>query len=532
MKAIVLLSLAIVLTAFVGVGTAFDPPLLPDKIAPRLADAIAGHAPADPVNVIVMTNVPGAEGGRLARALGFEVEWTYGLIDAFSAEVRVADLDLLEAQPWVASLWDSRPMTTLMDNSAPDMDAPVAWSAGWNGAGITVAVLDTGIETTDPAFAGAIASCVSTLAGLALPECDDTDGHGTHVSGSVASRDATYKGVAHGAKLAAVRVLHVAGAGTSADIIAGMNWVKNNQNLVSPPIRVATMSIGFLDPGCGDGSDPEAKAADALVAAGVPFTIAAGNSGHTSCTVDGASAAFNVITVGAVDDRNTIDPTDDTLASFSSGGPTQDGRLKPEISAPGVNIRSVFLGPTTSELDGTSMATPHVAGAVALLLQKEPTLSTSQVKSRVTSNAIVPTAAGSLPDNDWGFGVVNACKMLQLTGCAQGAAPTVVHVDAITMSFAHGNGKNGANKHTVSTVVTVKDANGAAVGGVTVSVTTTSPEGNAYPLTGTTGSNGQATVPKTQTGGGHGSWQSCVTNLSGQYNSAANVETCDTLAVA
>jgi subtilisin family serine protease len=134
----------------------------------------------------------------------------------------------LRRTPGVADAYPERTYTTTSSNDPllqyqwhlSQVEATDAWTIT-RGKGATVAVLDTGIETTDPAFAGAIASCVSTIAGLVLPECDDTDGHGTHVSGSVASRDATYKGIAHGAKLAAVRVLHVAGAGTSADIIAG-----------------------------------------------------------------------------------------------------------------------------------------------------------------------------------------------------------------------------------------------------------------------------------------------------------------------
>jgi serine protease AprX len=506
-------------------------PAATSKVSDRLERAIDGLSSDAIIEVIVETNGPSVTAADEARLAGFEVVWTYDIIDALSAKVAVADLPRLAAQDWAAKVWDSRPMTTLMDVSASDIDAPKAWNAGFNGAGITVAVIDTGIETTDPAFAGAIVSCVATIGGLTLPECDDTDGHGTHVAGSVASRDATYRGIAWGAKLASIRVLHAAGAGTSADIVAGMNWVKNNRNLVNPPIRVATMSIGFLDPGCGDGRGPEAEAADALVAAGVSFTIAAGNAGHNSCTVDGASAAFNVVTVGAVNDQNTVDPADDTIADFSPGGPTKDGRLKPEISAPGENIWSVYLGPTIRELDGTSMATPHVAGSIAVLLQKEPSLTPSQVKSRITSNAFAPSAAGSVPNNDWGYGIVNVCKMLGLTGCAQGAQPVVVHVSSITMSFAHGNGKNGVNKHAVTTNVKIVDAGGAAISGATVNVNTRSPEGTNYALSGTTGSNGIATVSVTQTGGGHGSWQSCVTGVSGTYNAGANVETCDTLAV-
>ena len=389
----------------------------PDTLTPRLLAAIDGRAVVEPVEVIVLTKGPAAPAAEAARALGFDVVWTYDVIDGFSARTTVGQLDLLGAQPWTKAVWDSRAHTTFLDVSVRDIRAHVPAAAGWDGSTLTVAVIDTGVEITDAAFSGAIAACVSTIGGLAVPECDDTDGHGTHVAATALGRHATHKGVATGAKLAAVRVLHAAGAGTSGDIIAGINWVKNNRNAVSPPIRVASMSIGYVSPGCGDGSEPEALAADALVAAGVSFAIAAGNSGHSSCTVDGASAAFNVVTVGAADDRGSTNPADDRLASFSSGGPTADGRLKPEIVAPGVGITAPGIGPLLWTMDGTSMATPHVAGVIAQLLEKEPTLTPAQVKARLTSTAYRPTAATGLPNSDWGYGLVDACKATGFATC-------------------------------------------------------------------------------------------------------------------
>ena len=389
----------------------------PDTLAPRLLAAIEGRGPAEPIEVIVLTKGPAAPAAEAARAMGYDVVWTYDLIDGFSARTTVGALDLLGAQPWTKAVWDSRQHGTLLDVSVKDIRAHVPAAAGWDGSTLTIAVIDTGVEITDAAFSGAIAACVSTIGGLAVPECDDTDGHGTHVAATALGRHATHKGVAHGAKLAAVRVLHAAGAGTSGDIIAGMNWVKNNKNAVTPPIRVASMSIGYVNPGCGDGTEPEALAADALVAAGVSFAIAAGNSGYNKCTVDGASAAFNVVTVGAADDRGTTNPADDRLASFSSGGPTADGRLKPEVVAPGVAITAPGIGPLLWTMDGTSMATPHVAGVMAQLIEKDPTLTPAQVKSKLTSTAYRPTAATGLPNNDWGHGLVDACRAAGMTGC-------------------------------------------------------------------------------------------------------------------
>ncbi len=501
-------------------------------LSPELARLLSTSAADVPINVIVGTQGPSSEWTDEASLLGVNVIWTYQLIPAFSAVAPAAKIEALAEQDWVTGMSLDRPVTTLMDASTGDIEANKAWDAGYTGVGITVAVLDTGVDLIEPGLDEAIVSCVSTILGLTVPECTDTNGHGTHVAGTVAGRHATYRGVAPDANLAIVRVLHAGGAGTSADIIAGMDWIAENKDRVSPPIRVATMSIGFADPGCGDGSGPEAEAADALVARGVSFTIAAGNSGHAKCTIDGASAAFNVITVGAADDRNTKDPSDDTLAEFSSGGPTDDGRLKPELVAPGVNIQSLFLGPTTKQLSGTSMATPHVAGAIAVLLQKEPSLTPEEVKARLVGSTVVPDAAPNLPDNDWGHGLLNVCAALQMAGCATGSnstvsEPTVVgHVDSISMSFKH-----QGDKHVLQTYVYIVDAAGRRLPDVKVFADITSPEGTVYPRSATTDETGRARMQVTQSGGGHGEWEACVTDLSVPYDASANRETCETLTV-
>lgn len=389
----------------------------PDRISERLEAVLQEGNPDAEVGIIVLTHLDGAQAAARASELGIDAVWTYDVIDGFSAVADAPAIDRLAQEEWVESIWDSRAVSTTMDNSARDIGADSVWDAGYNGEGVTVAVIDTGIDVLDPAFSGAISACVAAVAGVILPECDDTNGHGTHVAGTVAARDDTYRGIAWGAHVAAVRVLHVGGAGTSADVIAGMEWVAANHDRVEPAIRVATMSIGFTDPGCGDGESPEARAADALVAAGVSFTVAAGNAGHETCTVDGASAAFDVVTVGAADDRDTADPSDDTLADFSSAGPTEDGRIKPEVVAPGVGIRSVYVGPFIAELDGTSMATPHVAGVLALMVEKDPELSPEEAKQRLIDSAFAPEAAGDLPNEDWGHGLVDACHAVNVTGC-------------------------------------------------------------------------------------------------------------------
>ncbi len=374
--------------------------------------------PSGAAAVIVETHGPPGVVADAARALGARVTWTYAIIDAFAATVPVESLPALAVLPGVARVHEDRPVGVRMDVSARAIEADKAWAIGRSGAGVTVAVIDSGIDRLHPAFSGAIVACVALVRGVAAPGCDDSHGHGTHVAGSVASRLANPPGVAPGAKLAIVRVLHAGGLGFTSDVIAGMDWVRAAKDTVTPPIRVATMSVGPLNPGCGSDSTPEAAAANRLVDAGVAFTVAAGNAGHEACTVDGAGAARLALTVGAVDDRGTVTQDDDVIADFSSAGPTSDGLVKPEVVAPGVNIRSAWLGGAQAVMSGTSMATPHVAGVAALILSSEPTLSPADVKARILAGTVRNAYSGADQSDVYGFGLANACRALSLAGCA------------------------------------------------------------------------------------------------------------------
>lgn len=385
------------------------------KVEDRLSSAAAT---ADSVRVIGTTLGDPSSAADFARQLGAKVTWEYSLIDGFAATVPTAALGRLAERDDIEKLWLDQPTTTVMDQSHKAIEAQKAWASGFDGAGITVAVIDTGIDKTNLSLAPAIVGCVSTIGGAVTPECTDSDGHGTHVAGTVASRSTTYPGIAPKASLVGVRVLHAAGTGFSSDIIAGMQWVAANKNKVSPPIRVATMSVGYSRPGCGTDSNPDAKAANALVNAGLVFTVAAGNSGHAKCTIDGSSAASKVITVAASDHKDTPAQGDDVIASFSSGGSSANN--KPDITYPGVNITSTFIGGgvLVATMSGTSMATPHAAGVAALLLDKEPGLTATGVKSRFSSTAVKTSKTGSSFNYVYGHGLGNACRTLQLAGCA------------------------------------------------------------------------------------------------------------------
>ncbi|MFD6679739.1 S8 family serine peptidase [Micromonospora parva] len=280
----------------------------------------------------------------------------------------------------VARIWLDGKVRPTLEHSVPQIGAPAAWAAGRDGAGVTVAVLDTGVDATHPDLAGRIAEAQDfSDSGSAR----DGHGHGTHVAatiaGSGAASDGRRKGVAPGARLLVGKVLDDAGSGYSSSIIAGMEWAAHSG------AKVVSMSLGG-DP--TDGTDPMSQAVNDLTAeTGALFVVAAGNSGAAR-TVGAPGAATAALTVGAVDRA-------DNLAEFSSRGPRLgDNGLKPEITAPGVGIVAARAAGTAmgtpvddayTTASGTSMATPHVAGAAAILAQEHPDWSAVKLKDALVS---------------------------------------------------------------------------------------------------------------------------------------------------
>ena len=236
-----------------------------------------------------------------------------------------------------------------------------------NGTGVTVYILDTGINFGQADFGGRAVkgTDVVTPGGTAT----DCDGHGTHVSGTVGS--ATY-GVAKNVRLVAVRVLDCFGDGTVSGVIAGIDWVTNNRVLPA----VANMSLG------GSASTALDNAVQSSINMGVTYAVAAGNSTANACTQSPARAP-NAITVGAT----TIT---DGYASYSNFGSCVD------ILAPGSSITSWWLGAGPNTISGTSMASPHVAGAAALYLQTTPGATPLQVRNALVNNA-TPNVITSVP---------------------------------------------------------------------------------------------------------------------------------------
>jgi len=281
----------------------------------------------------------------------------------------------------IDKLWlDGRAEATL-DVSVPLVGAPEAWATGHDGAGATVAVLDTGVDAAHPDLADVVTTTESFVPGETVK---DVHGHGTHVASTVAGSGSadggTHRGVAPGADVAVGKVLSDEGFGLDSWIIAGMEWASRDVGA-----DVVSMSLG--DDTRHDQTDPVAQAVNSLTEeTDALFVIAAGNSGGEG-TVSSPGTADAALTVAATDD-------DDQLAYFSSRGPRGlDDGLKPDLAAPGVDItaaRSQFAAGEGAyqSMSGTSMATPHVAGAAAILAAAHPDWGAARIKDALMSSAV------------------------------------------------------------------------------------------------------------------------------------------------
>jgi subtilisin family serine protease len=300
--------------------------------------------------------------GRLNRTYraalkGMAVELTPEAAEALRAEPSVA---LVEAdQPVSITTTQSGATWGLdrIDQRALPLSTTYTYTP--DGSGVTAYIIDTGMRFTHAEFTGRISSGFDAVDG---GSADDCHGHGTHVAGTVGG---TTYGVAKAVALVAVRVLNCQGSGTNAGVIAGIDWVTANRVLPA----VANMSLG------GGFSSAVNTAVQNSIAAGVTYAVAAGNSNANACNYSPASAP-NALTVGST----TIT---DAKSSFSNHGSCVD------IHAPGSSITSAWStnNTATNTISGTSMASPHVAGAAALYLDANPGASPAAVAAALTGNA-------------------------------------------------------------------------------------------------------------------------------------------------
>ncbi|MEJ3747195.1 S8 family serine peptidase [Actinomycetes bacterium KLBMP 9797] len=268
----------------------------------------------------------------------------------------------------VDKIWLDGTLTPALDVSVPRIGAPAAWEAGYTGDGVTVAVLDSGIDGGHPDLAGRVIDRANLTDGVE-PDGDFT-GHGTHVASTVAGR----AGVAPGAKLLDGKVC-VDGGCAESWIVAGMTWAAERG------ATVVNMSLGGADE--PEVIDPvEAAVAELSARHGTLFVVTSGNTdgGVVEGAIGSPGTAPAALTVGAVDEQ-------DVVANFSRRGPGPHGTLKPDITAPGVDIRAAAPGGGYATMSGTSMAAPHVAGAAAILSQRHPKWTGQQLKAALMAAA-------------------------------------------------------------------------------------------------------------------------------------------------
>ncbi|MGW3205241.1 S8 family serine peptidase [Streptomyces sp. NPDC001135] len=280
----------------------------------------------------------------------------------------------------VDKVWLDGRVRAGMAESNAQIGTPAGWEAGLTGKGVTVAVLDTGADLGHPDLKGRVTAAKSFVDGQ---EVADGNGHGTHVTstvgGSGAASDGKERGVAPGAGLAVGKVLSDQGSGSESQVIAGMEWAARDVHA-----RIVSMSLGSTEP--SDGTDPMAQSLNTLSReTGALFVVAAGNAGAPS-SIGSPGAADAALTVGAVDSA-------DRAAHFTGAGPRYgDNALKPDLSAPGVDILAARSQLTDgsgyyTSMSGTSMATPHVAGVAALLAQQHPDWTGARLKDALMSTS-------------------------------------------------------------------------------------------------------------------------------------------------
>jgi serine protease AprX len=363
---------------------------------------------------------------------------TLPLIGGYVVDLPNAAIAALAGNSAVGRITLDRPVTGTMERTGATVGATTVRQAlGYDGTGVGVAVIDSGVTSWHDDLAGSssaqrVDAFVDFVNGRTAAY--DDYGHGSHVAGIIAGNGAdsggARSGIAPGARIIALKVLDRTGSGRISDVIAALDYVVSQRDALH--IRVVNLSIatGVFD---SYDVDPLTLAAERTVRAGIVVVAAAGNLGRspTGQTMYGSITAPGnspwVLTVGASSHQGTVDRADDTLASFSSRGPTaQDRAAKPDLVAPGVGIESLsdaastfyttqasYLLPGTVPTSylpylsqsGTSMAAPVVAGTVALMLQANPALTPNAVK------AILQYTAERYPGYDalsQGAGFLNA----------------------------------------------------------------------------------------------------------------------------
>ena len=471
LTATITVALLLGLTVTPAAASSFDA----TKIDASFLSEILG-APTDDFDVIVRS-VPVDSKGSADREAARRIEkaaksvtkahgtlkHALAIVGAVSARVKGAEILKLTREDDVDYVVKDQRLRAMFDpalDSAKaqtpgiiEVNAPQVWSQlGMTGLGVGVAIVDSGVYP-HPDLAGRIVASIDfTTASptVSSTPTGDPGGHGTHVAGLVAgdgtASGGAFTGVAPRANIISVRVIDANGSSNVSTILRGLQWVLANRATYN--IKVVNLSLGAT-PAASYKSDLMATAAEVLNFAGVTVVVSAGNTGPLAGTVTTPGTDPYVVTVGALDDNGTSTPLDDLMSVFSARGRTTfDYLSKPDLVAPGrrmVSLRSpdssldtlfsdrqvTANGALTADyyrLSGTSMAAPIVAGVVALMVERNPSLSPAQIKKRLKSTA---TALMFGTAFDRGAGLVNAYKAVSSVDTGREYAP-----DRVSDAFA------------------------------------------------------------------------------------------------
>ncbi|MCX6808806.1 MAG: S8 family serine peptidase [Candidatus Berkelbacteria bacterium] len=390
------------------------------------------------------------------------------VINGFSADIDKTALAKLSNDPKVAKIEQDEHVSASLDTSPTQIGADQVWqevdqnNQSVTGKGVRIAIIDTGVDYTHPDLGGCLGSSCKVIGGYDFVNSDndpmDDQGHGTHVAATAAGKGVLW-GIAPDASILAYKVLAADSSGYESSIVAAIQATMdpNGDGNTADHADVASMSLG----GSGDPDDAMSKAVDAASAVGVTFTIAAGNDGPDGGTIDSPGIARSAITVAATCSQAQIDAgvsyCKTKIASFSSRGPafslTGEDVKKPDIAAPGVKICAAQMGNAFAgegeecidsqhiRISGTSMATPHIAGIVALMKQADPSLTPAQIKEKMKSTA---TDLG-LKYSIQGAGLVNASKAVGINA-ATASTPSIWRYTADSSAQI----ATGSQKFTVS----------------------------------------------------------------------------------
>jgi Subtilisin-like serine proteases len=453
-------------------GPAVAPATLSRGGAPITGEYIVRFADSESDVAGAANRIASRHGGKVARVYR-------SAIKGMMIELPDAAAAALSAEPGVISVEQNQTVTVVTTQSGAtwgidridQRTLPLSGTYTYNadGSGVTVYIIDTGINFTHTEYNGRAFTGVDevTSGGNAA----DCNGHGSHVSGTVGG---TTYGVAKNVKLVAVRVLDCSGSGSTAGVIAGIDWVTAQKNANRSVPSAANMSLG------GGFSTTLNQAVANSTAAGVVYGVAAGNSTADACN-SSPSSEPSAITVGATD-------INDGFASFSNFGSCVD------INAPGVNITSAWYtsNTATNTISGTSMATPHVVGAIALYLQVNPTATAAQVDAALKANASTTSSVPAGTTNKLLYSAfisaapVTTPPVARFTSSCSGLTcnfdgSSSTALAGATYSWTYGDATSGSgvtSSHsyaaagTYSVTLTVTDANGtsSSTSSVTVSV--------------------------------------------------------------